>query len=277
MLLEQQFNKSQQEIYQQAFHKLTQKTDITSLSPGGIARSFLDIFSDELNETYDILTNSMVIGFVSRAEGVFLDEIGKLVDCDRYPEEDDDNYRYRIVKQNQNLATANEIAIRLACLSVDGVNDIEFKDYLRGIGTFDVYVITNDPEPSQEILNNVQEMINQKQAKGNDGKVLSPRIITIDMDINLIFYEGTSMDIQRNIRQEVISRIEKYINNQRMGGKIIINQLIEQIMSSDQNYEGNKIKNTQINNIYINNDMVFVRDMHFYWDERPVIRNLTIG
>lgn len=276
-LIEKQFNKSKEKIFNTAFNKLTSKTDITNLTPGGLARSILDIFTDEFDIAYDKLTTAMVTGLISKTPGPYLDEVGKLVDCERRPNESHENYRYRITKQNENLATANRTALRLACLSVDGVEDIEFKDYLRGIGTFDVYVITEDPEPSPGILQKVQEQINKVEAEGNDGAVLSPRIIPIDMNISLIFYENTTSEEKRDIRQEVTYRIEKYINNQKMGGEIIIKQLITEIMNSDNQYNNNKLKNAQINSIYINNELIYIKDMDFYWDERPVIKNLVIS
>jgi len=277
MLLEQQYNKSKDELLDSAIEKLQDKTEITNFNPGGLARTFLEIYSDELQESYTVLTNSMLMGFVSQSRGIFLDELGKLVDCHRRDGEDDDNFRYRITKQNQSLATANETAIRLACLSIEGINDVEFKDFLRGVGTFEVYLITDNPEPSSQVVQSAEEAIASCQAKGVDGKVLIPEIIKLDIEINVFFYEGVPLEDKRRTKLNIQKRIEEYINNQRMGGNIIIAQLSKEILSADNSKENNIIKNAQIKNLHLNGEMVYVRDMSFRWDERPAVRNLIIN
>ena len=272
MLLEEVFGRDKEIIYQEAIETLQEKTNITNFNQGGLARSILEIFSDELELAYEKSVQTALFGLISKSEGVWLDELGKLLDCERNPGESDDNFKYRIIHQNQSLAAANKMAIKLACLNVPGVNDVEFRKYVRGTGSFDVYVITDDLESSEEIFEEVQEKINTIQAYGNDGKVAKPRIIPIQLSSTLVFEEGINDDKKKNIRRSAKEAVIDYINNQRLEGEIIITQLINEIMSISDD-----VHNMIIEEIYVDNKQVFIQDLYFNWDERIVAQNIIIS
>ena len=273
MLLKDTFNKDREVIFENAIEKLMEKTDITNMSQGGIARSILEIFADEFDMVYNRLAVSHLQALVSHAEGPWLDEIGKLLSCERRAGETDENYQYRIVHQNQTLATANRSAVRLACLGVTGVNDVEIKRFLRGTGSFDVYVITENPNTPQSVLDDVQETIDDMQALGNDGRVASPDLVEVQININLIFRESTDGETKRRLRGEAEREVIDYINEQRMGGEIIIKQLINRVMDLDTK----NIHNMFIDSIYIDNEQVFIRDLSFNWDERTIAQEITVN
>jgi len=273
MLLRETFNRDRDVIFEEAAEKLMAKTQIDNMDQGGIARSILEIYADEFDMAYERLSAAHVQAFVSEASGPWLDEIGKLLDCQREPGEEDDNYRYRITKQNQSLAKANRTAIRLACLSVDGVNDIEIRNYVRGIGTFDVYVITEDVTTPDSVLKEVQEEIDEIQAFGNDGKIARPVTVPVQINVNLVFREGTDNDTRQSIINETTNTIIDYINEQRMGGEIIIHSLIEQVMGIDTDH----IHNMFIDSIFVGDEQVFIRDLEFNWDERAIAQDITVN
>jgi len=273
MLLRNTFNKDKEVIFEDAMEKLRNKTDIDNMSQGGIARSILEIFSDEFDMAYNRLAVSHLQALVSYAEGPWLDEIGKLLSCNRMAGESDENYQYRIVHQNEKLATANRNAVRLACLAVDGVNDVNIKKFLRGTGSFDVYVVTDNINTPQSVLDEVQEAIDDMQALGNDGRVAAPDIVEVQININLVFRESTDGETKKRLRNEAEREVIGYINEQRMGGEIIINQLINRVMDIDTK----NIHNMFIDSIYIDGEQVFIRDLSFNWDERTIAKEITVN
>ena len=64
-----------------------------------------------------------------------------------------------------------------------------------------------------------------------------------------------------------------YINNQRLGGEIIINSLIKKIMSLDTD----SIHNMFIESIYIDGEKVFINDLQFNWNERIVAQDISVN
>src|SRR5690606_32481995 len=143
---------------------------------------------------------------------------------------------------------ANETAIRFACLSVEGVHDIIIKKYVRGTGTFDVYVITDDPQTPQHILDEVQRKIDETQAIGIDGKAVAPKPKEIDLRIQYTYYANVNEEDKINIRHEAETRLREYFNNLPLGSDIIINRIINLLMDVDRN----KIKNVEITRMFIN-------------------------
>lgn len=71
------------ELFQEAKDRLLAETEITNLSPGTVARTLLQISSDQLGEYYRYLDTRMLNAYVSTASGKFLDMIGEVVGASR--------------------------------------------------------------------------------------------------------------------------------------------------------------------------------------------------
>lgn len=273
MLYNESLKKDYNVMLEEAIQRLKDKTELTDFSAGSIARSLLEVYYDDVNVLYEDLSLNIAKSFLSKASGTYLDEIAKLFNIKREIDESDDNYRYRINKATETLAKANEISIRLACLSVDGVHDIIHKNFVRGTGTFDIYVISDDPITPKNILNAVQEKINETQAAGVDGWAVSPRLKNIDMTLQLNFYSNTSEDDKNNIKSRTRAALREYINNIELGGELIINKIIDLIFNIDRK----KIKNIKILKMFINGKEVIIGDKTLFWDERAYPKNIKIN
>jgi len=148
--------------------------------------------------------------------------------------ETDDNYRFRIVNSFASNATSNDIAIRLAVLSVPGVADVFIKNYEYGIGTSGLFIVSESPIVSQGIINAVQQAVNNIGASGNRIIVSAPTYKAIDLEVVLNFVAGTSVANKDNICELVKSNVINYINNLEMGSEVVINELKEIIMSTSK-------------------------------------------
>lgn len=75
--------KTSTELFQEARDRLLAETEVTNLSPGTIARTLLQIYSDQIGELYRYLDTRMLNAYVSTATGRYLDMIGELTGTSR--------------------------------------------------------------------------------------------------------------------------------------------------------------------------------------------------
>lgn len=328
------FKKSLAELNEQAINDLQNNTDITNVSIGGVARSMLEVINKQLSDYYNVLDINQAMGFLSSAEGYFLDLMGDLFNMPRLQSEtatataadeaqrfyvtrgvlgdyiptlqilsgtkvttsddeisftvtasvsfdaaatevyvpiesddtgtsynvgknglishdlgitdvyttndkalingsdteDDNNYRYRISNATLSAEKANETAIRLAALSVDGVADVVMSPFARGMGSYDVLVIPTEGLAGASLIALVQTAIEGVQAYGIRGTAAAPGIVQVDIEVRIIFIGGVTDGDQESIKARVKSAIEKYTVSIPVGGTFILNELRQQIM-----------------------------------------------
>lgn len=70
--------KTKEEILRQSLNKLANRTDITATSPGSVARTLVELLSDDLGDFYSILDFNLQQNVLSTATGRSLDLIGSL-------------------------------------------------------------------------------------------------------------------------------------------------------------------------------------------------------
>ncbi len=160
--------------------------------------------------------------------------------------EDDNNFRYRIVNATKSAAKANEMAVRLACLSVPGVSDVMIRNYEYGIGTFGVYIISESPIISDGILKAAQEAINNVQSLGIRGIATPPDYKSCGMNIVLEFYPNTPAGDKDNIVNSAVEIVIGYVNNIPLGQPLIYNEMIQRIMDISDKIKDVNIKDFRI-------------------------------
>jgi len=72
------FRKDYGTLVKKSLQNLVVRSNITNTTVGGIARSLIEVINLNISEYYDILDINTAMGFVSTAEGYFLDLIGDL-------------------------------------------------------------------------------------------------------------------------------------------------------------------------------------------------------
>jgi uncharacterized phage protein gp47/JayE len=176
--------------------------------------------------------------------------------------ESDANYKYRLMNATLAAEKANEIAIRLACLSTPGVADCIIRPYARGIGTFDVIVVPTEGIANATLIASVQAAIDDVKAVGITGTAIAPTVVPVDIEVKLIFVTGTTDYEKETIRSSVKSSIEKYTVNIPIGGTFVLNELRQQIMDVSP-----KIKDHVISCYYFREEPTFLGNVEIYWDE----------
>ena len=351
----------------QAMGDLESQTDITNMNAGGVARTLIEVMNTQLAEYYTTLDVNQAMGFLSTANGYFLDLMGELLNTPRLeagyasaasvdnvqkfyvatgflgdyipalniptgttvstPDgsilystsetvsfsasarsvyvpivasaagatknvgrnilvstglgitgvfttneksivngtdtESDNNYRYRIANATLASERANETAIRLAALSVDGVANVILKPYSMGIGSYSVLVLPVEGLATSTLVASVQTAIDAVQAYGIKGIATSPEIVPVDIEVRLVFISGTTVESEDRIKLDVKTAIEQYITNIPIGGEFILNELRQQIMDVSE-----KIKDHDIHCYYFREQPHILGNVEIEHDER---------
>ena len=143
--------------------------------------------------------------------------------------EDDDNFRARIANAILAAQKANITAIEQAVLTISEVADVSIRPYVRGIGTFDVYVLSRSVFPSTSLLAEVQTEIEDVQSYGASGLARSPKKLSVELTIRILFKEGTDVSLREGIKSDVSTAILDYMASIPMGGAFIYNEMIQRV------------------------------------------------
>lgn len=265
------FGKSKQEVLDNLVLKLKRDTLVTDVDPGTIARALCDVLAEEFGDFYKELELTTTMGFVSSAQGNFLDMIGQLLNCNRATNETDSNYRSRIVNQVYVVAGANETSIRLKVLSVPGVKNIIMREFTKGTGSFTIYVITDELESPLTIIDQVESVVRDTKAAGILAEVKTPVLIPVELKVRLIFSDKVSDSEKASLRQSSRTVIKNYLDNISLGGQFVANEVVRQAMSVSD-----KIIDADFYSLKVNEMNQFVRNFQVGWDERIVVAKLEV-
>ncbi len=152
--------------------------------------------------------------------------------------ESDTNYRFRISNQAFSAEAANETAIRLALLVIPGVSNLVSIPFSRGIGTFDYLIQTIVPNTPQPVIDACQEAIARTQALGIIGRALRPSLTGMSFTISVTWRGDASTEDREQIKENINTAVQNYINNLSIGEEFIYNELIQRVMDVND-----KIKN----------------------------------
>lgn len=237
--------KTAEQILQEAMQSLAKQTSITNFSPGSIARAMLEAVNQEFESLYSYGEHILNMGFISKAEGIYLDLIGDLFSYPRRNESvyieatntskiqpiSDDSYRYELSNRVLTAASANRQAVRLGCLSVLGVQNVILKEFAHGIGSFSVFVQVIPGYSFASIRQQVQEVIENVKGFGIYATVEMPVEIPIEMDIELYFSSQVNDLEKQSLRLAVKSTLLKYFGSFQTGDDWIYNDVAQQIMN----------------------------------------------
>lgn len=252
-------NKSYTEICEQTYADFV--ANGFSTTPGAIAKLFADIINKNISGFYEALSLNHVQAFVTTATGDFLVAIGTLLNCSKVIGETDDDYRKRITHQCLSLAMANETSIRLAVLSVRGVEDVVLRRYSHGPGSFTVVPIVNTSNPT--VMADIEAILSDVASYGEKITIKLPMAKLVKVVISLIYSVSTTDVGKQNIAVKVREKIITYLNSLKTEQTLIINELTQRIMEVDDN-----IINYSCNDFKINNQNCLYINQGARWDER---------
>lgn len=209
---------------------ITYTTDMPETLPADANQLFVSVTANMPGTSSivgsDVLTSHNLKGF----PGLLVKNVVPIANA--VDIETDDAYRYRLSKVVTSSAEANRIAVRLACLSVPGVSDILEEPYARGSSTFDIYVLSQTGQPSQPLLELVQQQIDYHQGYGIIGKARTP--VTVGLQFQAQVYPVrplTSIEVATTT-QTLTQAASRYMANFRIGGSLLINNLLATLVNA---------------------------------------------
>ena len=200
------------------------------------------------NVGQDTLVNHDFNNYTDAANGTLLVRNRAAITSGRSLENDAD-FRYRISKQVTTSEMGNQTAIRLAALSVPGVADVSEVPYVRGLGTFGVYIKSLDARVADELVDAVQVVVDDVQSFGNKGFALKPKEIGIEMVLELTYRETVPNRDRADITRDVVGAMYDYINNLSIGEDFIVNEVVQRVMQVDDRIKNVGVANKPINDL----------------------------
>lgn len=241
-----------------------------STDAGSIAKLFMNIVNSNISNLYETLTVNHLRAFVTTSSGDALDAIGVLLQCTRLDDETDDNYRYRITQQCLVLASSNETAIRLTCLTVDGVKDVVPKPYAMGAGSFTVIILSDEDVTSTDILTNVETKLQKVHGYGIRYKAVSPTLNYIKIKHRVYLKDSLPDTEKQEIRYNVQIALSDYFSNLSVGDDIIVDKITQAVM----NVSSDIIEEANIE-LYINGEKAIYVNQSCRWFERFILSTET--
>lgn len=239
------------------YEQITQETEERLLelninnNPGGIARLFLNIVNREIADLYETLSLNHANAFLSTATNSALDAIGTMLNCHRGLDESDDDYRDRISKQCLSLATANQTAIRLATLSVDGVVDVVLKPYVYGAGSFSLLVLIDAYNAAEDIMQRVRDAVEPIIGYGIKYEIIQPILKPVSLSLKLILKETVDTIQAQDIKYEVREAVRSYLLTRTIAEEITIAELTQRVMDVNQGISSFICEDMKINGVRV--------------------------
>jgi hypothetical protein len=240
-----------------------ESTAISNGGPGGTARLILAKVNSHLATFYDTFTINHAQAFLSKAAGRSLELIGEVLNCVRFTNESDAEFKFRISNQSLSLERANETSIRLAILSVSGVRDVILKPFTHGTGSFSAYIVTNEADPTDSLLESVRQALVGVTAYGVKASVFKPRLAPVEIRVRLTFDQKVGDLDKTLIRNQMTQMARTYIATLKPGDQIVIKDLLK-VMSA----VSPSILNIEIYHFMIRNRPMLLVNQKTAWNER---------
>lgn len=146
-------------------------------------------------------------------------------------DEDDSSLRERVISSYRSLPNgANSAFYENQALSVDGVVKAAVLPRARGIGTVDIFIATQSGLPSEELIDQVAQLLDSQREICVDICVAAPETVGVDISLKLEEDSGYSFD---SVSAAVRAEIEKYFSGSLLGSDILLARLGSIVFSVD--------------------------------------------
>ena len=148
--------------------------------------------------------------------------------------ESDQAYRFRLGNIFKARQVGHEASIRLAALAVPGVNFLKYVNNEQGPGTYSLYVQSQAPTTSSNLLDQVAASTKTVTAGGNKGYILAPEPLGVEFVATVTF---VSRATQQNISEayvDIRNAVEEYISDLNIGDSLRMRDVIDVMASASQ-------------------------------------------
>lgn len=167
--------------------------------------------------------------------------------------ETNEAYRYRLMNAFKARERANRIAIRLASLSIPGIQDVFEYNAEQGPGTFSLYVQSLTPTTSPKMLELVREVVDRVCAFGVRPFVLAPVPMGLEFVI-AVSWKSTSTEADKARGYADIRHImENSLDATRIGTPVDLEDLASLAAVANKNIQGIGVEQAgRFEEVYVN-------------------------
>lgn len=145
-------------------------------------------------------------------------------------QESDADYAYRINLHLSSRGGSTQNDLTALLLAIPGIQKVVFNPLA---GTFEVYVYGISTQIAPSLLSQVQHVLDSNTAYPLVGTALAPALVGISASTSLTLVPGLSSSDITGVLTSANTAASNYINNLGVGATFVINQLADQILSSD--------------------------------------------
>lgn len=149
--------------------------------------------------------------------------------------ESNENLRYRMSNAPLLLATSSVNAIKSAITVVPGVSDLMVVPYDQGVGSVGIRIIPTSNVLTEDLADQVAMLASSVRAAGDYLHVVGPEYCKVQISVQLVFVEGVSEGVKKDLITPVENSILKYLSELRMGQAFILNEMIQRVMDVSEN------------------------------------------
>lgn len=147
--------------------------------------------------------------------------------------EEDTAYRYRIVNFFRSIQRGNLQSLRSAMLTLPNVAEARITEYQSGPGTVEIMLVPTTSVFSDSALQRARFLAQSNKSMGISVTVTQPDYVPIKIHVRLSYIPEATAQEQLQIRNDVRRRLIDYIDDIRIGGTLVINEIRQRVMETD--------------------------------------------
>lgn len=169
--------------------------------------------------------------------------------------ETDRNYRYRLSRKYDMLASSNNTKLHLTALNVPGVLDTRIIGGYYGIGTVAVIVLGPENQSDPKIVRAVQDKLNTLQGSGDSIFVISASVVQFDIALKVKLNKTLTVNEKKQFELKVKRALRIYLRGLGLGATVSIKDAAIQLRS----YAGSEFSFSSLGEITDIFDKIYIR------------------
>lgn len=234
-----------EEIYSNIKSKFYNKTKI-DIARGTVIDMIIYAISSVMSDIYKYIESNKKPYLFTNQKDSELDSTGYFLQCSRLPDENDENYFYRLQNWTKRNATCNTTAIDEVLKTLD-YSAGKHVPYTKGVGTSTIYLIPKnyDEDYITKAINEAKEKL---RTVVNPSSIIDYQIPT-PAPIRLVAY----LDVKSNsdieyIKRTIESKTKEYINALAPGDRLMLGKINNLALDIDG------VEYFNVVQLYINNE-----------------------
>ncbi len=199
-------------------------------------QAFISAQADQSGPSYNVPAGALVSIDLN---GVNVSNLSSI--ANGAPQEDDDNFRFRISNAHLGAQGRNETAIRIAALSIPGVSNVVINNAAFGPGTIGVLVIPAANSVSVSTMEAVRAAISRVAAREVSVIVDSP--VYLSFSVEYAFSGINLSEPEKNsVKNQAISNFSNLLSGASDGTTIDPNSIVSNIVAGFPGLQGRATK-----------------------------------